>query len=240
VPFQSGGGGMKKKIYVLFFLIFTLFLVQTVSASSALRVQSITDEINEPQLKFKSIRPYIQGLYDENKRQKINVQFKEKSETTQRTAQYAAKLLAGTSAAVDASFDYTVRRNQDGILSIVINERITAGSEKGMNVQSAMIIDTISGKFYKLQDFFKPKADYTATISDEIKRQMKQKGLDKKLLTEFKQIKHDEDFYITDNKLVIFFQQYEYLPYECGITEFEIPLKSLDGILKPEYTVGLH
>jgi hypothetical protein len=240
VPFLSGGGGMKKRIGVSFFLILVLFLVQTVSAASALRVQSITNQINEPQLKFTSNRPYIQGLGDEKKLQKINVRFKEKAETTQKTAQYVAKLLSGTNASVDASFDYIVKRNQDGILSIVMNERIAAGVEKGMNVQSAMIIDTISGKFYKLQDFFKQKADYTATISDEIKRQMKQKGLDKKLLTEFRQIKHDEDFYITGSKLVIFFQQYEYLPYECGITEFEIPLKSLDGILKPEYTAGLH
>jgi hypothetical protein len=240
VPYHSGGGGMKKIIGILPFLLITIFLVQSVSASSTLRVQSKSNEINEPQLKFKSNYPYIQGLHDEKKQQKLNVRLKEKAETTQRTAQYASKMLDGTKTAVDASFDYSVKRNDNGILSIVMNERINAGNQKGMNVQSAMNIDTISGKFYKLQDFFSEKADYTATISDEIKRQMKQKGLDKKLLSDFKQIKSDEDFYITDSKIIIFFQQYEYFPYECGITEFEIPLRSLDGILKPEYTVNLH
>jgi hypothetical protein len=240
VPFHSGGGGMKKMLGISSFLLITLFLVQSVSAASTLRVQSISNEINETQLRFKSNYPYIQGLHDEKKQQIINVMLKEKAETTQKTAQYATKMLAGTNAVVDASFDYTVKRNENGILSFVINERITAGSGKGMNVQSAMNIDTISGKFYKLQDYFSEKADFVATISDEIKIQIKQKGLDKKLLSDFKQIKRDEGFYITDNNIVIFFQQYEYFPYECGITEFEIPLRSLDGILKPEYTVNLH
>jgi hypothetical protein len=231
---------MKKIRGVSSLILVTIFFVQAVSAASTLRVQSKSYEINELQLKFTGNYPFVQGLHDEKKQQIINVRFKEKAETTQKTAQYAAKMLAGTNAKVDSSFDYSVKRNENGILSIVMNERISAGSQRGMNVQSAMNIDTVSGKFYKLQDFFNAKADFTATISDQIKIQMKQKGLDKKLLSDFKEIKGDEDFYITNDKIVIFFQQYEYFPYECGITEFEIPLKSLDGILKPEFTANLH
>lgn len=51
------------------------------------------------------------------------------------------------------------------------------------------------------------------------------------LLGEFEGIRPDQDYYIVDNVLVIYFQLYEISPYAAGFPYFPIPLYKIESIL---------
>jgi hypothetical protein len=48
-----------------------------------------------------------------------------------------------------------------------------------------------------------------------------------------------EPFYLSKNGFVVFYQQYEILPYSEGIQEFQVDYNLLEDILRDPYTVLL-
>ena len=216
------------------FTLTCLMLTQPVGAAGSLRVEKVTSELNEPQLQFSSSYPHISGLKDSAAQQRFNVIVRERAEKSQKTAQFAAKTLKDSTARVTGGFNFAVKRNGGGVLSMVLNEQLTVGGGKGMVTQTGVSINTVSGKAYRLGGLFEDNVDYVGVLSSEIKKQIRARGLESKQLTVVKKIKSNEGFYLTSDALVIFFNQYEYFPYECGIQEFTIPLQSLNGILKPQ------
>lgn len=217
----------------LSFLIFA----QPAAASSALQVQTVTQAASGPRLRYEGRFPRVDGIRDEENEQKINIILRERAEASQKLAELAARRLEGTGTAVQGSYGFTVARNGDGVLSLVMRDRLSVGGARGMEQQTALTVGTVGGQIYRLKDFFLPNADYRAVLSDAIRNQIASRGLAEKQTRSFNKIQPDEDFYLTKDSLVIFFQQYEYFPYECGITEFPIPLKSLEGIWKPGVTL---
>jgi len=54
------------------------------------------------------------------------------------------------------------------------------------------------------------------------------------LIREFKTIDDNEDFYLTGNTLVIYFQEIEFTPHYIGIPEFTIPFKRIKNLINEE------
>jgi hypothetical protein len=207
------------------------FLVSPVYALGSLRVEKITSVINEPQLKYHIVYPRISGLKDNDMQNRLNVAFMENADTARTQAEYDAK-----SAAVNGSIDFEVKRNRSGIMSLVLKESKNVGSsaEKG---QIGITIDTVTGNRYLLSDLFTENADYVATLSAQVKAQICRDKLYPQQVKEFKEIGENASYYLTDKTLVVFFRQGEYFTNECGVKEFAVPLKSLDGILKPQFII---
>lgn len=225
----------KTRVRITSFLTAAVLFIVPAGAAGSLRVQEMKNSVSSDQLKYECSFPRLSGLNDDMTEQKLNVRFKEMAVTSQKTAEFAARKLSGTGAVVNGNYHYLVKRNENGILSLCFVDTLQAGGANSMTIETAVSIDTVSGKVYKLSDLFLEKADYIGMISAEVKKQMKQKNLEKDMLSDFKEIKRNQDFYLTNDALVVFFQQYEYFPHSYGIQEFAIPLKSLDGILKPDY-----
>jgi len=57
-------------------------------------------------------------------------------------------------------------------------------------------------------------------------------------LKKFNRISDNEDFYLTDNALVICFQLYEYTPYYVGIPEFVIPYSRIRNLIREDGSIG--
>lgn len=130
--------------------------------------------------------------------------------------------------------DYTVTYNQHGLFSIVLEAYSFTGGAHGMTTRTPYTVNLLTGETYQLGDLFKPGVDYIRILSDEIKKQMKERDLEQYLLQPFEAIKPDQKFYIEDGNLVIFFDLYEYFPYAWGFQEFPIPMASLQRYLVPE------
>ena len=230
--------GARAVLLTPFILLLAVSAGRPVSAAGSLQVLRVSCEYNEPQLRYSCSYPRVSGIQDAGRQQRINVILREKAETSVEEARYVSKGLDGSGtlpSGVTGKFEYEVRRNDNGILSLTLRGVLRAGGGRETVTQSGETVGTVTGKSYRLHDLFVAHADYAGVIGGEVKRQLAQKGLLKKLSAPLRAIGGDEGYYLTDDALVVFFAQNEILPAEYGIQEFPIPLKSLDGILKPEF-----
>ncbi|WP_255323435.1 RsiV family protein [Priestia megaterium] len=58
------------------------------------------------------------------------------------------------------------------------------------------------------------------------------------VLGEYKGIKPDQDFYIADKSLVLFYQLYDLTPYVYGIPYFPISIYAIQDIIEDESPLG--
>lgn len=215
------------------FLLLAVCLVQPVSAAGSLKVDSVKKDLNEKNFSYQCTYPRLNGVQDNRIQQRINVIFKEQAESAMSLAQYASKRVEG-GAPVKGQYSYEVKRNTGGLLSLVCREKLSAGGTAEKVAQSGATFNTVSGKTYRLHELFADHADYVGVISDEIGRQIAAKGLVAKQTAEFKKIRVNQPYYLTDTALVVFFGQNELFRTDCGVVEFAIPLSSLEGIVKSE------
>jgi inhibitor of cysteine peptidase len=118
--------------------------------------------------------------------------------------------------------NYAVTYNQQNLLSILFDDYIYTGGAHGSTLRTGYTVDIKTGTTYALKDLFAPGTDYVSLLSAEIDREIKTWEFG--TLEPFSKIRDNQDFYIKDGNLVIYFQQYELMPYAAGFPEFSIPM----------------
>ncbi|WIV11258.1 DUF3298 and DUF4163 domain-containing protein [Proteiniborus sp. MB09-C3] len=124
---------------------------------------------------------------------------------------------------------YELKANQRDFLSLTLGQLGNFGGAHPMTIIKALNMDVSTGRVYELKDLFKPGSNYVKRISEIVDGQIKERDIP--LLEEFKGIWPDQDFYIVDNNLIIFFQLYEISPYVAGFPYFSIPIYKLQDII---------
>lgn len=125
---------------------------------------------------------------------------------------------------------FEIKTNERSVLSLLqVNYAYTPPMAHGMTFAKSLTFDTRTGKNYSLSELFKPGSSYVQAISEQIRVQLKERNLP--LLEEFKGIAPDQDYYIADKALVIYFQLYEITPYYVGFPMFPISVYSLEGLI---------
>ena len=124
---------------------------------------------------------------------------------------------------------YELKNNDKGVLSIVLINYSFAGGAHGNTIAKALNFDIETGHVYTLPELFKPNSNYVKKISDIIKVQIKARNIP--TLGDFTEINPNQDFYIADRSLVIFFQLYEITPYYVGIPYFPISIYELEDVI---------
>lgn len=128
---------------------------------------------------------------------------------------------------------FELKTNQRGLLSLNLITYSFTGGAHGMTVIKSLTFDTKTGKQYELKDLFKPGSNYVKQLSDIIRQRIKDWDIDL-LDPPFKEIRSDQDFYIGDTTLVIYFQPYEITAGVWGFPYFPIPILDLADIIQPE------
>lgn len=128
---------------------------------------------------------------------------------------------------------YELKTNQRGLLSLNLIVYSFTGGAHGMTVIKSLTFDTKTGKQYELKELFKPDSHYEKKLSDIIRQRIKDWNIDL-LDPPFKGIRSDQDFYIADATLVIYFQLYEITAYVWGFPYFPIPILDLVDMINPE------
>lgn len=124
---------------------------------------------------------------------------------------------------------YEIKNNQRGILSLFLVGLAEFGGAHPMTKVYSLTMDTATGENYQLHQLFVPGSAYIDIINAEIARQIKARDIP--LLDEFKGIAPDQDYYVSDKALVIYFQLYELSPYVAGFPYFPIPLYLLTDVI---------
>lgn len=132
---------------------------------------------------------------------------------------------------------YDLKNNQRGVLSLLqVNYAYTPHMAHGMTFAKSLTFDIRTGMNYSLREQFKPGTDYVQVISELIRVQIKERNI--QLLGEFTVIRPDQDFYIADKVLVVYFQLYEITPYYVGFPMFPISVYSLQDIIAEDSPLG--
>lgn len=132
---------------------------------------------------------------------------------------------------------FEIKNNQRDILSLTLsNYAYPDRAAHGMTYLDSLTFNVETGKQYALKDLFKPGSDYIERISNIIKGQIKQRDLP--VITEFTTIKPDQDYYIADKALVIYFQLYDLVPYAWGFPMFPISVYDIQDIIDENGPLG--
>lgn len=128
------------------------------------------------------------------------------------------------------------KRNNSDFLSLVNEQYIYLGGAHGNTAWYPTNIDALENKIITLDDLFTDKG-YKDTLNRLITELVEQNPDEYADLWEKPEIRdsHQNDFYIDDSHLVIFFQPYALSYYARGFVEFPIKLTDLSGYLKEEY-----
>lgn len=130
--------------------------------------------------------------------------------------------------------NYDVTLNKKSVISILFDDFVYwKKAIHGLTIIKSLTSDLETGKKYELKDLFIENSNYKEKINNIIKKQIKDHEIERYLLREFETINENQDFYLTENCLVIYYQLYEYTSYAYGFPKFCIDYDDLLDILDP-------
>lgn len=146
------------------------------------------------------------------------------------------KLPAGVKSAFKVTQE--VKKNKDGFLSFIETHYIYTGGAHGSTSWYPRNIDALSAEPHNLtiSELFDDEG-YRETINRLIDELVEKDPQKYSGLWEEPQItsENENNYYITDEELVIFFPPYTLSYYAKGFVEFPIRLGEVEGMLKEEY-----
>lgn len=128
---------------------------------------------------------------------------------------------------------YEIKTNERGVLSLSIgNYTMAHPAAHGWTIIKSLTFDIQTGQLYQLNDLFKPDSNYKQILSDLVSAQIRARNIS--LISPYPGIKtYDQDFYIADKALVIYYQLVEFTPYVYGLPMFPICLYQIEELIKP-------
>jgi hypothetical protein len=125
---------------------------------------------------------------------------------------------------------YEIKNNQRNVLSLSLsNYTYHYHAAHGMTFIKSLTFDLEKAKSCELKHLFKPGSNYIQRISTLIKEQIVDRKI--QLISDFTVIKPNQDYYIADKSLVIYFQLYEITPYVFGFPMFPISIYDIQNII---------
>src|SRR5690554_4494139 len=124
---------------------------------------------------------------------------------------------------------YEIKNNQRDVLSFTFsNYAYHYQAAHGMTYINSLTYDLQKQKACTLEDLFQPNSDYVERLSQLIREQINQRDIP--IINEFTAIAPNQDYYIADKSLVIYFQLYELAPYAFGFPMFPISVYDIQDI----------
>lgn len=126
-----------------------------------------------------------------------------------------------------------LKNNDKNLISLLEEHYVYTGGAHGSTMRYPRNIDTLGNKTVTAEDVF--CEGYEEELNRKIDKIMEENKEEYSDLWEHPKAGKDMNFYISDDKLVIFFQPYELSYYARGFVEFPIKLEEIRGLLKEEY-----
>jgi hypothetical protein len=198
-------------------------------------ISGASEEIVLPQMHFTSSIPRITGMPDQNAALLLNRRMREMKDAALAKAKASVVTLApgdGPGRVVEGIFGYEVKRNNRGLISILLSDYLYSGGANGLTVKTGLTFSAADGRVLRLRDLFKNEATYTNCVNEQIMKQLEERQLEAQLLKAFSGITGEETFYVTESALVIVIQELDWFPHAMGSVEFSIPFDRISMALK--------
>ncbi len=188
----------------------------------------VIEEKFKPNMDYLVYYPQVSGITDQTIEQSINdklrnlSQLKAISDKTQLDYNYYG--------------DFLVEFFKKHLLELnLMGYEYYFGFAHGMPTKIYVHIDLNNGRFYELKDLFKADSDYVKVLSDIIENQIKtNEAYSYVWFDQYKGIRKDQPFYVSEDALYIYFYPYEIAPYAAGFPTFKIPYKDIMGMIDTE------
>ncbi|WHX80573.1 DUF3298 and DUF4163 domain-containing protein [Priestia flexa] len=180
--------------------------------------------------KLDVVYPVIHGMANQA------VQYKMNAKLLKRTNELIVQQGYGENPDTTETGYYELKNNQRDVLSLTLINYAFSGGAHGLTVVVAITFNTKNGKVYKLKDLFKPDSNYVKCLSELVENQIKERDI--MVLGEYTGINPNQDFYIADKSLVLFYQLYDLAPYAYGIPYFPISIYDIQDIIADEGPLG--
>lgn len=138
--------------------------------------------------------------------------------------------------AVEVVGTYDIKLNQQGLLSLVLENYTFSGGAHGMTLDRSLTFDLKTGHVYQLGDLFKKNSHYTERLSAIVRKQINERDIP--LLEGFPGVAPDQEFFLTATDLVLYYQLYELAAYVYGILQFPVPYTEIQDIIAPRGPIG--
>lgn len=227
---------------MIFLFVINIFKVNAKALEFALKDSQIkvsTRVVKEskPYLTTELNIPVLSGLKDINIEKAINktlyddaISFKNSVEALA-LKDYNSLLKAGIEVRpYQVITKYTLHYLKD-YLSLVVTYYQYTGGAHGIYNEVPYNYNLNTGERLQLKDIFKEGYDYKSIINKEILSEIS-KHPDNYFKDAFKGIKENQEFYLTKEGIVIYFQVYEIAPYAAGNPEFLIPYSKVSEGLR--------
>lgn len=134
----------------------------------------------------------------------------------------------------EAYSNYEVAYNKNNIISIPITTYEFTGGAHGMTYLKSYNYNLIDSKELTLSDIFRDGVDYKKIVNSFIKKEIDKNQGDyfDNIIGEFKGISENQEFYIEEDGVVIYFPLYEIAPYSTGIPKFKLDNKDFSMYYK--------
>jgi hypothetical protein len=186
-----------------------------------LPVNISTVRVSRPKLRV--YYPQVKGLKDKGVQDRINKKiYKETDKLIKEQGYYENPL-------TEVTGYYEIKTNQRNVLSLSLINYAFSGGAHGLTLIRSLTFDIDTGKEYQLSELFKAGSNYRQRLSEIIREQIKEREIP--LLGEFEGIRADQDYYIADKSLVIYFALYEIAPYVYGLPHFPISIYEIEDII---------
>jgi hypothetical protein len=130
---------------------------------------------------------------------------------------------------------YKVEFNKNYFLSVKLRESFyVQNAAHPMSYQRTFTFNLRTGGLLQLSDLFLPGRDYAPKLNAFAKQQLAERHI--ALLRPYKGLSPTQEFYLTPDALIIYYQIYEYTAYVYGFLELTIPFDQLYGFIRPELT----
>lgn len=218
------------------------WIAMTVPATNVgdIAVCAVTERVSHEHYQFTGHCPRFSGIGDGAVQKTLNAKMRERMEEAHARAKAAAAALPTDDRSeqpkVEAVYSYEVKRNSNGVVSLLFSDTLYTGGANGQETQSGMSFHTGSGKVILLPDLFYNSERGLREINDEVKRQLGERGLEKALADANPVVDKQQTFYLTDTHLVLVIAERTWFPHSMGTVELSLPLTLFAGGLKTEYT----
>ncbi|WP_303860468.1 DUF3298 and DUF4163 domain-containing protein [Alkalibaculum bacchi] len=125
---------------------------------------------------------------------------------------------------------YELKNNQKGVLTLSLIGFAEFGGAHPMTMVKSLNFDLSTGKDIPFYELFKPNSPYIEVLSGMVLEELKKQDI--MLFEDYPGVRPDQDYYIADKALVIYFQLYDIAPYVVGFPYAVIPIYSIIDLVQ--------
>lgn len=192
--------------------------------STPIEIQTVTFNRDQMTIQY----PQVINLYNQELQHKIN-------QTIIQLTQYLIhqqKVQQQSTQFFEMIGSYEIKTNERNILSLSLsNYAYVAQHANGLTIMKSLTFNTQTGQLFNLADLFKVNSNYIERLSQIVNKQITERDIP--LLQPFVKIDANQDFYIADKSLVLYFQPIEITPHYFGFPMFPISVFALEDIMNP-------